>query len=239
MFKLMLPLLMLFEASTPARAEPVAFFTEEYPPFSYRDGSDIKGATVDQVRLLMAGITDYTIDILPWARAYSQAKTIPMSCVFATAHTQERDPFFKWVQPLLIDRNLLIKHKGTSVHATTLEEAKKYAVGTWRDDYTETILQKLDFPRIDVANNMTAAFKKLANDRIDLMPMSELYYDKLVKDGEPFEKVVVLSEQPMGIACQKDFPNELLQKMQTSLDGLIADGRQQAVFQQYGMRLQN
>jgi len=239
MFKLMLPLLMLVTASPIAKAEPISFLTEEYPPFNYRDGSDIKGATVDQVRSLMAGIADYTIDIVPWARAYAQARNTPMSCVFVTAHTLDRDPLFKWVEPLLIDRNLLIKHKGTSVTATTIEEAKQYSVGTWRDDYTETLLRKLNFPRIDIANNMTAAFKKLTNDRIDLMPMSELYYNKLVKQGEPFEKVVVLSEQPMGIACQRDFPEDLLRKMQTALDGLISDGRQQAIFQQYGMQLQN
>lgn len=239
MLRLLLPILVLLAASPTSGAQPVAFFTEEYPPFNYRDGPDIKGATVDQVRLLMEGLADYTIDLVPWARAYAQAKTTPMSCVFATAHTTDRDPLFKWVQPLVIDRNLLIKHKGTSVAATTIEEAKRYSVGTWRDDYTETVLRKLEFPRIDVANTMTAAFKKLANDRIDLMPISELYYEKLVKQGEPFEKLLILTEQPMGIACHKDFPEDLLQKMQTSLNALIADGRQHTIYQQYGLQPQN
>lgn len=239
MLKLLLPLFMLFSVVTGAQAQSVSFATEEYPPFSFRDGTDIKGTTVDQVRLIMSGLGDYTINLLPWARAYAQAKTTPMSCVFATAHTIEREPLFKWVQPLLIDRSLLIKHKGTAVTATTLEEAKQYSVGTWRDDYTEALLHQLEFPKIDAANNMTATFKKLENDRIDLMPMSELYYDKLVKEGRPFERVLVLSQQPMGIACQKDFPEDLRLKMQAALSKLIADGTQKKIFQQYGLQLEN
>lgn len=239
MYRMMGLLLVVLGFSSAAGAQPVSFLTEEYPPFAYRDGVEIKGSTVDQVRRIMEGLGDYTIEVMPWARAYAQAQTTPMSCVFATAHTAERDTLFKWVQPLLIDRNLLVKHKGTDVAAATLEDAKRYSVGTWRDDYTETLLRQLGFPKIDVANSMTATFRKLLNDRIDLMPISNLYYGKLVRDGEPVEQVTVLSQQPLGIACQKDFPEELRLKMQAALDALIADGDQKQIFLQYGMQLDN
>jgi polar amino acid transport system substrate-binding protein len=49
--------------------------------------------------------------------------------------------------------------------------------------------------------------------------------------------VTVLSSQPMGIACQKDFPDDLLRKMQASLDKLIADGTQKQIFLKYGLNL--
>ncbi len=221
-----------------ARAETVAFTTEEYPPFNYRDGKIAVGATVEQVRKVMADIgVDYSIEIMPWARAYSQAQTVPMTCVFATAHNEERDKLFKWVQPLLVDRNILIKHAGSSVTATTLDEARKYAVGTWREDYTETALRHAKFARIDVASDFRATLKKLMSNRIDLMPISESYFDKLTKEGNAVEKVTVLSAQPMGIACQKDFPDDLLKRMQTALDGLIADGTQKQLFLKYGLHL--
>jgi hypothetical protein len=69
----------------------VQLFTEEYPPFSYREGNTMKGASVEQVEMMMhaAGI-DYTIEIMPWTRAYA-AQTTPMTCVFTTAHNDERD----------------------------------------------------------------------------------------------------------------------------------------------------
>ncbi|MBM7049794.1 MULTISPECIES: ABC transporter substrate-binding protein [Rhizobium] len=223
---------------SPARAETIHFTTEEYPPFNYRDGKTPVGATVEQVQKVMTDIgVDYTIDVMPWARAYNQALTEPFTCVFATAHNDERDKLFKWVQPLLIDRNILIKHSGSTVTAATIDEAKRYLVGTWRQDYTETVLRRNNFPRIDVGSDFRATLKKLMSDRVDLMPISESYFDKLKKDGNAVEKVTILSQQPMGIACQKDFPDDLRSRMQTALDALIADGTQTRIFLKYGLHL--
>ncbi|MGY5775697.1 substrate-binding periplasmic protein [Rhizobium sp. LEGMi135b] len=219
-------------------AETVHFTTEEYPPFNYREGKTPVGATTEQVRKIMADIgVDYTIDIMPWARAYNQALTEPMTCVFVAAHNEERDKLFKWVQPLLIDRNVLIKHSGSSVTAGTIAEARKYLVGTWREDYTEAILRRNNFPRIDVGSDFKATLKKLMSDRIDLMPISEFYFDKLKAEGNAVERVTILSQQPMGIACQKDFPTDLLNRMQAALNALIADGTQKQIFLKYGLHL--
>ncbi len=222
----------------PARAETIHFTTEEYPPFNYRDGKTPVGATTEQVEKMMADIgVDYTIDIMPWARAYNQALMEPMTCVFVAAHNEERDKLFKWIQPLLIDRSVLIKHSGSKVAATTVDEAKEYLVGTWREDYTETILRRNNFPRIDVGSDFKAALKKLMSDRIDLMPISEFYFDKLKREGNAVEKVTILSQQPMGIACQKDFPADLQRRMQAELDALIADGTQKRIFLKYDLHL--
>ncbi|MGV1789282.1 substrate-binding periplasmic protein [Rhizobium sp. A37_96] len=223
---------------SPARADTVHFTTEEYPPFNYRDGKTVVGATTEQVQKVMADIgVDYTITVMPWARAYNQALADPMTCVFATAHNEERNALFKWVQPLLIDRSILIKHGGSAVTASTIDEARKYLVGTWREDYTETILRRNNFPRIDIGSDFKASLKKLMSDRIDLMPISEFYFDKLKAEGNAVEKVTVLSQQPMGIACQKDFPTDLLNKMQTALNALIANGTQKQIFLKYGLHL--
>jgi polar amino acid transport system substrate-binding protein len=222
---------------TAAAAQTVSFFTEEYAPFNYRDGKVIKGATVEQVEKVMADIgVDYTLELVPWARAYGMAQTTPMTCVFATAHNGLRDPLFKWIEPLLVDRNILIKAKNSKVAADDLEEAKKYLVGTWREDYTETTLKEKGFPKLDVASDFNATLRKLLGGRIDMMPISELYFDKL-KQEQPLEMVTVLSTQPMGVACQKDFPEDLRRRMQVALDKLIADGTQRQIFKKYGLTL--
>jgi polar amino acid transport system substrate-binding protein len=225
---------------TTAKAESVTFTTEEYPPFNYRDGKTPVGAMVEQVEKIMSEIgVEYTIEVMPWARAYTLAQTMPMTCVFATAHNDERGKLFKWVQPLLIDRNILIKQSGSNVTATTLDQARNYIVGTWREDYTEGLLRQANFPRIDIGSDFKATLKKLMSNRIDLMPISEIYFDKLRQEGDAVSKVAVLSEQPMGIACQKDFPDDVLKKMQTALNGLIADGTQKQIFLKYGLHLGN
>lgn len=239
MKKLLLVTLLSICASTQAIAAGVILATEEYPPFSYRDGKTIKGASVEQVEKVMkdAGI-DYKIAMMPWARAYSLAQTTPMSCVFTTAHSAKRDPMFKWVEPLLVDRNILITRSGSGVTAKTLEEARQYTIGTQREDYTEVTLKENGFTKLDVATDFNATLRKLLNGRIDMMPISEIYFIKL-KTEQPLEKVTVLSTQPMGIACEKNFPNDLLAKMQEALDKLIADGTQKTIFTRYGLSSEN
>lgn len=234
-------LLLLAFLSLPclAHAETVNFTTEDYAPFNYREGKEIKGATVEQVEKIMAAIgVDYTIEMMPWARAYSLARTTPMTCVFATAHNGARDPLFKWVEPLLIDRNILIRRMGSGVVAADLEAAKQYTVGTWREDYTETTLKEKGFTKLDIASDFNATLRKLLGGRIDMMPISELYFDKLKAD-QPLEMVTVLSTQPMGIACEKSFPDDLLAKMQAALNKVISDGDQKAIFLKYGLQLLN
>ena len=234
---LLLALLALPCFSASASAQTVAFVTEEYAPFNYRDGKVIKGATVEQVQKVMADIgVDYTLELVPWARAYGMAQTTPMTCVFATAHNSTRDPLFKWIEPLLVDRNILITKTGSGVKADTLDEAKQYTVGTQREDYTETTLKEKGFTKLDVASDFNATLRKLLSGRIDMMPISELYFDKLKAD-QPVEMVTVLSAQPMGIACEKGFPDDLRAKMQSALDKLIADGEQKKIFLKYGMNL--
>ncbi|WP_454850162.1 substrate-binding periplasmic protein [Rhizobium binxianense] len=232
-------LLVLLSLPCLARAETVTFITEDYAPFNYRDGKEIIGATVDQVRRIMEGIgVDYTIDLMPWARAYSLARTTPLTCVFATAHNATRAPLFKWVEPLLIDRNILITRRGSGVSAANLEEAKKYTVGTQREDYTEMTLREKGFTKLDVASDFNATLRKLLGGRIDMMPISEVYFDKL-KDEQPLEVVTTLSSQPMGIACERNFPDDLIARMQAALDRLIASGEQRAIFRKYGLQLLN
>ena len=170
----------------------------------------------------------------PWARAYNLAQTTPLSCVFTTAHNAKRDPMFKWVEPLLVDRNILIARTGSGVAAKDLDEAKKYTVGTQREDYTEMTLKENGFTKLDIATDFNATLRKLLNGRIDMMPISEIYFGKL-KAEQPLEKVTVLSTQPMGIACEKNFPSELLARMQAALDKLIVDGTQKTIFIKYGL----
>jgi polar amino acid transport system substrate-binding protein len=217
--------------------QPIVFSTESYPPFSYQEpGGNYRGVGIDQVEIIMhEATTPYTLEIMPWARAIAMAETQSMHCVFAAARTPDREPRFKWVVPLFIDRNILVRHAGSKVAAATLDEAKRYTVGTHRADYTEDLLQSYGFPKIDLSADVDTTLRKLLQDRIDMMPMSEGVYEKLKADGTSIEKVIVFSEQHLGIACNPDVPDDLIARMQASLDHLIRDGVQNAILKRYGI----
>ncbi len=233
--QLLLLALLSLPPTGPAHAATVKFMTEEYPPFSYHEGDTLKGASVEQVELLMqkAGI-DMHIELMPWTRAYAAAQATPMACLFTTAHSPERDKLFKWVEPLLVDDNILVATASSGISEGDLEDARRYVVGTHRGDYTEKLLKEKGFPRVDVASDFPATLRKLLNGRIDLMPISEIYFEKLKVD-QPLVRVATLSSQWLGIACEKSFPEDLRARMQQALDALIADGTQRAIFAKYGL----
>lgn len=222
--------------ATSAFADPLKLVTEEYPPYSYRHGAILKGSSIDQIDLLMkdAGLT-YKIEIMPWARALALAENEPDHCVFTTTHNAARNPHFKWVEPLLAGRTLLIRRTGASVNPQSLDEARQFLVGATRDDFAADILKAKKFERVDLAADFNLTLKKLMLGRIDLMPIAEDYYVKLRRDGTAIEKVLVLSEQIYSLACNKAVPDGQIAKMQMSLDKLIADGTQAALFRKYGL----
>ena len=221
--------------ATSANAEKLFLTTEYYPPYNLRDADgQPSGVYWDQLKIILERTdTQYEAAVMPWARAIALAETAPMHCVFAAARTAEREPRFKWVSPIHTDRNVLVARQGHVMNIKTLEDAKEYTVGTQRNDYTETLLRSMNFPRIDISADFNNTLSKLAAGRIDLMPMSESALKNLPR--KDFEEVITFSRQRLGLACNKSVPDGLIEKMQKVLDDLIADGTQRRIYQKYGL----
>lgn len=228
----------LILAAGPAAAdETLLFTTEAYPPFIFQGThGTVSGISADQVRGIMEGSgISYRIEIMPWARAIALAETQTATCVFSAAQTPERQARFRWVMPLAKSQSILVRHRGAGVAAQTLEEAKAFTVGTHRSDYTETVLQKLKFPKIDISSTFDVTLAKLLRDRIDLMPMSQDVYEQLQKSGVEIEKVAQLTEQKLGIACNPSVSWQTIKSMQTRLSRMIADGTQAQIYRSHGL----
>ena len=208
--------------------------TEQYAPFNYREGDQIVGLGADQVREIMrrSGI-DYRIEQLPWSRAIGLAREKSNTCVFTTAHTVDRHEHFKWIEPLLLERTLLIRAAESAVTATTVQEATAYRTGTQTGDYTVELLRNAGFEQIDLARDLDLTLKKLLSGRVDLMAVSESFVHRLQDQDVPIAEVAVLYEQVFSIACSPKTPDSLVARMQKALAGLIADGTQAEILARY------
>lgn len=226
--------------ATAAVAEPLKLVTEDYPPYAYRENGKLIGASVEQIeRMMTATGQEYTMEMMPWARALALAEKQPRHCVFTTTHNAERDPHFKWVEPLLWGRTLLVRKAGTAVSPTTIEQARDFKVGATRDDFTADLLKAKGFAKIDLATDFNLNLKKLMLGRIDMMPMAEDYYNKLRREGTEIDRVLLLSEQIFSLACNKSVADEEIVRMQSALDRIIADGTQAKLFQKYGIEIES
>lgn len=231
----------LTQMATPASAmDTIHLVTEEYAPFNYSENGVLKGLTVDLVDAVMKDTGyDYDMDIMPWARAIALAENKENYCVFATVHTDERHPRFKWVEPLVTSHNYLTKKKGADVHAETLQEATKYLVGTQLGDYTVDILKNKGFDRLDVTSEIDLTLNKLLKGRIDLMPMADGKIKELQAANVPVEPVLVLKTVVNAVACNKNIPDAVIANMQASLDKAAENGTKAAIFEKYGFSKDN
>ncbi|MDQ0321229.1 polar amino acid transport system substrate-binding protein [Pararhizobium capsulatum DSM 1112] len=220
-----------------AQAEPLKLLTEEYPPYNFTSNGAITGASVEQVRLMMKAIdAPFELEILPWARAFARAKNEDSTCVFTTGHDDERDKRFKWIEPLLIDKMVMVRKAGSGIDPLTIEAAKRFTIGTQRDDFSYSFLTANEFPKIDLAADMEATLKKLLNNRIDLMMTSEKTFEAMKAQGKGVEPALVLGGKRYGLACNLSVPDALIGKMQKALEDLIADGTQDRISADYGLR---
>ena len=219
-----------------ALAETLNFVTEEYAPFNYsKDGKNV-GIAVEQVEAMAkaAGI-DYTLNIMPWARAFAMAENQPMHCVFTTGYNRERADRFAWVNPLLKDEMMLLKRKDGSKPPASMAEALTMKVGSQRGDFAVEALEGLGFADIDLAADIDISLRKLLSGRVDLMPTSVKTYEKMVDEGLPVEKALLMAGQIYGIACHKDTPPDLIKRLQAELEKLILSGAQDRIFAAHGL----
>jgi polar amino acid transport system substrate-binding protein len=87
---------------------PVRIVTENLPPFSFKDGSTVRGASTEVVRAVMdeAGLP-YTIEVLPWKRALDIAQHERDTFIYSVARTEEREGSLAWIGKIC-DRTLAL-----------------------------------------------------------------------------------------------------------------------------------
>ena len=217
-----------------SNAAEITLTTEDYKPYNFMEGDKITGIGADQVfELMKRADVPYKAEMMQWSRAIGLAEKDPNTCVFTASHSAERDARFAWVEPLFVDRTLLIRKAGSNIAPASVDEAKAFRIGTQAKDYTEELLKTAGFPNIDPANNLEQTLKKLDAGRVDLVTVSGSYFDSLKKAGAPVEEAFVLNETTLSMACNLGTDTAALDKMRGALKSMIDDGTQAAIVAKY------
>ncbi len=208
--------------------------TDEYPPFVYRKDGKPAGVAIDIVRELFKETkTEGTIRFYPWKRAYNMGLKQRNTLVFTMSRTPERESLFKWIGPVFsVKVGLYRLRKRSDVQVRTLEDAKRYNVGTVRGYASEKKLLNAGFEigkNIDQASDEIKNVKKFLLQRVDLICSTDLvlaYY--LRKEGHRLnetERVVSLKgqfDEYMGF--NKDTDDSVVESFTKAFDSIKQDG---------------
>jgi len=218
--------------------------TEEWKPYNFKKDGIVLGISTDMLVLMLEriGTTQNRKDIMlvPWARAYNMLQNNPGTILFTTTKTEERENMFKWVGPIFEIELNLYALKQRNLKINSIEDIKKYRIGTQRDDVVESLLVKktgmnvTDFER--VASSLLNV-KKLYAGRIDLVPQCK--ETTIIKckeagiDPDKFESVYTLDTKSNYYAFHKDTPDEVISTFQAAFDELKGEGKLDEIFRKY------
>ncbi len=220
-----------------ATAWPALVITGEHtPPSSMMvDGKPV-GYQTDKMHLLLqrAGVP-YRIEILPWKRAYVMAVRDPLTCVYSTSRTPEREALFKWVGPINRTEWLLLGRAGHKFQLRTLEDARHLRIGSYTGDARGEYLRSRGF-NVDATLNDMSNQQKLLLNRIDLWAIATRadsnILEKLSLNGK-IVPVLVFNKVELYLACNPSVPDALVEYLNTVFEGMRADGSLTRIDRQY------
>ncbi|OWJ95620.1 amino acid ABC transporter substrate-binding protein [Pseudomonas sp. A46] len=222
-----------------ARAEvdehySVVLLTENFPPYNmsingknFAQEDNIDGIAVDIVReMFKRAEVKYSLTLrFPWDRIYKLALEKPGYGVFVTARLPEREQSFKWVGPIGPDDWVMLARADTPISLSSLDDARQYKVGAYKGDaIAEYLIQQKLEPVTALRDQENA--KKLEKGQIDLWATGDPAGRYLARqEGVGGLKTVLrFNQAELFLALNKDVPDEVVNRLQASLDQMRAEG---------------
>ncbi|WP_082714459.1 substrate-binding periplasmic protein [Kordiimonas lacus] len=175
--------LLLFSSVSSPHAADVFIFTENYPPYNFpaADGTVAGDATALVRKVMNTSELDYSITIVPWARAVRYTETADNVLIYSIARIPNREERFQWLVPLAFDNYRLFARKDDK-RVFTREQLRKgaFSVICVQGDISCTILQDTGLPEASIIQSpdldQPGTLKMVEAGRVDLFPGSMINY---------------------------------------------------------------
>jgi len=205
----------------------------ETTPNTYLQNGRVAGPATDVVEatLKRAGLTDYRIDLYPWARAQDLALREPFVLIYPIARTPERENRFRWVGEIKRSRYYLYALQGRNdIHVAQLDDARNWSIGVVRDDVRQQALVKRGFTRLAVSAQPLENFRKLFHRQIDLVVLTENEARSLCAETRPdctgLARLLPLEDVAVELymAYSLATPEDIAARTRSAFEAIRADG---------------
>jgi polar amino acid transport system substrate-binding protein len=221
--------------------QDLVYQCEDVIPSNYVDNGELKGISIEMLRLMWKkmGVPPQQIKVVPWARGYDAVQSEKNHVLFTMSRTKERETLFKWVGPVYTVRNVLLGRADSKFSIKKLEDARKFRIGTIKEDVLEKFLlaNNFDANKVEGVSNLEQSFEKLKAGRVDLIAFSEPSLREFMKEkkynAKDFKAYYTLSESQLNFAFNKETPDYLIQRFQKAFDGLKKEHKD--ILKKYGI----
>ena len=220
-------------AAQPLQNPTIHLFTEYFPPLSMAvEGSasststnDVTGFVVEIIKQLFARAQiSYTLELVPWIRAYNLALAKPNHGVFTTTRTLDREDLFLWISPLTENKWVLMGRSDGDIELSDLGDARRFRIGGYPGDAISLYLENNGLT-IDYAPQDALNVRKLAMGRIDLWPVGQRKGRWLAnREGVAVKEIFTLKLTRAGLAMNKNTDPVIVARLEQELERMRADG---------------
>lgn len=204
--------------------------TEEAPPTSFRRDGKLDGYSVEVVRMLVRR-TGHAVhmELLPWTRAYHLAKTEPDTALFSMVRTEEREPLFQWVGPILQGSTRFYSLKSSNLRIDTLEDAANSGtLALPKQWYTFETLERMGFSNLYAVPSSRQMVTMLKHGRVKLIATEDVTLrEELAAAGltpDDVQSHLAFMKSDYYIAFSPRTDAAVVAEWQRQLDGMRRDG---------------
>lgn len=213
-------------------ADPLRVVLEVSPPHQTYDKQVVGGLTTNVVReLLQHADLSGAFEVYPWARAFNIAKSTPNVLIYNMARTPEREADFIWIGPVARYKFGFVKLKSRhDIQLQQVEDAKKFVVGTQREDFTAEWLAAKGFAdtgSLQLQPDIMETWRMLVHGKIDLLIDDPHAIDDMLlrfhlrSDEIEFSLFIPELAQTTWIALAKNSDTELVQRLQQAYQKVV------------------
>ena len=236
----MVILLLYAGLGMPLGAQPLTIYTEINAPLQFlsEDGK-LTGLAVDVVQEIQKRVGNRDpIQLVPWARGYMEAQTLPNVVIFAMAHTAERNDLFKWVGPFDETVFNLFAKADSKIVLKTLDDAKKLGtIGVYRNDVRDIYLTKAGFTNLERTVDTVGNVKKLMAGRLDAIASASVSIEDEAKaagyKAEDMKDVLTFLKVQACIGFSLKTPDATVTDWSTAFDAMRKDRTFERIFRKY------
>ncbi|MEO8755865.1 MAG: transporter substrate-binding domain-containing protein [Casimicrobiaceae bacterium] len=219
-----------FSGAVPVAA--LTLLTEENPPFNYTENGKLTGLVADLVGDAMKRANvPYTIEVLPWNRAYTRTQAERDTCLFATARLDNREKLFQWVGPLASNLWGIYGKGDFAGTVRLLNDLKPYRIGGVVND------AKVEYLKENGITNIKQALEDRINPARLLLPGEDPNHIDLWVTGffaardvaksvkvDDVKLVFVVREIPLYMACSPLTSPAVVKSLSEAVDKMRAEG---------------
>lgn len=240
------PLLVALLISTPAMSKDLSFVGQDYPPFNWTEGGEVKGGMVDVIKRACEKLKhSCKFGIVPLARALQLLKDGEADGVMSLIPNSDRAVYSNF-SPIIVVSNLAyMGAKGKVKKIADVKDADGWTVGVVRASSSSKVAaeqqkQAKNMTLVEELNNETM-IKKLQGDRYGAQGLvfggdAVLIYE--AKKAK-FEIEVVLNDSAQGFMTafsKKSVDAQTLADFSTTIEAMKKSGEIKSILDKYALR---